>query len=71
MAQGCTSSPAGRLAIVNRARLQAIPAVVVTALPMESDRIRASLRGAANYLAKAVELDEFAVLLKISLQPFI
>jgi CheY-like chemotaxis protein len=56
---------------VNRARLQAIPAVVVTALPMESDRIRASLRGAANYLAKAVELDEFAVLLKISLQPFI
>lgn len=51
--------------------LQAIPAVVVTALPVESDRVRASLLGASNYLAKAMDLDEFAILLKISLRPFI
>jgi two-component system response regulator len=51
--------------------LQAIPAVVVTSQPVESDRVRASLLGAANYLSKAIDLDEFAILLKISLRPFI
>ena len=51
--------------------LQGIPAVVVTSLPVESDRMRASLLGASNYLAKAMDLDEFAILLKISLRPFI
>lgn len=51
--------------------LQAIPAVVLTSLPVESDRIRASLLGASNYLSKAMDLDEFSVLLKISLRPFI
>jgi two-component system response regulator len=57
--------------IRSSAGLQAIPAVVVTGLPVESDRIRASLLGASNYLAKAMDLDEFAILLKISLRPFI
>jgi two-component system response regulator len=52
-------------------KLQAIPAVVVTALPVESDRVRASLLGASNYLTKAMDLDEFSLLLKISLRPFI
>lgn len=51
--------------------LQAIPAVVLTALPVESDRVRASLLGATNYISKAMDLDEFAVLLKISLRHFI
>ncbi len=51
--------------------LQSIPAVVVTAQPVESDRVRASLLGAANYLSKAIDLDEFSTLLKISLRPFI
>ena len=51
--------------------LQAIPAVVVTSLPVESDRMRASLLGASSYLTKAMDLDEFAVLLKITLRPFI
>ncbi len=51
--------------------LQGIPAVVLTSLPVESDRVRASLLGASNYIAKAMDLDEFAILLKISLRPFI
>lgn len=51
--------------------LQAIPSVVMTSLPVESDRARASLLGASNYVAKAMDLDEFAILLKISLRPFI
>lgn len=38
---------------------------------MESDGVRASLPGASNYLAKAMDLDEFAILLKISLRLFI
>ena len=51
--------------------LQAIPAVVLTTLPVESDRVRASLRGASNYLTKAMDLDEFTILLKITLRSFI
>jgi CheY-like chemotaxis protein len=51
--------------------LQSIPAVVVTSLPVETDRSRAMLLGAANYLPKAIDLDEFSELLDISLRPFI
>ena len=51
--------------------LQSIPAVVVTSLPAESDRSRAMLLGAANYLPKAMDLDEFSELLDITLRPFI
>ena len=57
--------------IRSSASLQTIPAVVVTSLPVESDRSRAMLLGASNYLPKALDLDEFSVLLKISLTPFI
>lgn len=51
--------------------LQDVPAVVLTTVPVEADRMRASLLGAANYMTKAVGLNEFSQLLRITLTPFI
>lgn len=51
--------------------LQEVPAVVLTNAPVEADRMRASLLGAANYMSKAIDLSEFSQLLRITLTPFI
>ena len=51
--------------------LQDVPAVVMTEVPVEADRMRASLLGAANYMAKAMGVSEYSQLLRITLTPFI
>jgi two-component system response regulator len=51
-------------------RLEDIPVIVVSSSYLDSDRIRAKLLGATNYLAKPMELDDLATLLSLKINPF-
>lgn len=51
--------------------LQDVPVIVLTSVPIEADRMRAGLLGAAAYMSKAAGIDDFCHLLGLTLQPLI
>jgi CheY-like chemotaxis protein len=51
--------------------LQDVPVLVLTSVPIEADRMRAGLLGAAAYMSKAAGIDDFCHLLRLTLQPLI
>jgi CheY-like chemotaxis protein len=50
---------------------ESIPVVMLTTAPLEADRMRALLLGAASYMPKAIDLKEFCYLLAMTIRPFL
>lgn len=50
--------------------LEGIPVIVVSGSVLETDRVRALLLGANNYLVKTMEFGEFAQLLGLAISPY-
>lgn len=50
--------------------LKDTPVIIVSGSPLETDRVRALMLGANNYVAKALEFRDFAQLLALALQPY-
>lgn len=51
--------------------LQHVPVVVLTAAPLDADRIRASLLGATTYLPKTLEFRDYTHLLGTVVRPLL
>jgi DNA-binding response OmpR family regulator len=50
---------------------ESVPVVMLTTAPLEADRMRALLLGAASYMPKAMDLREFCYLLAMTIRPFL
>lgn len=50
---------------------ESVPVVMLTTAPLEADRMRALLLGAASYMPKTIDLKEFCCLLAMTLRPFL